>query len=900
MMVRFLSNLFLLLLPLVLTGQVNEKVWKNYFTEYINQSDFKNDFTEYVITHSHVSSISGASHVYLQQKKNGLLVDNGIMSIHVDKNNNLINIHDQFVKNLQSRILASSNIISVENLLDTVFLQIGWSDPIDWTLISTSEKEERYTVLNADKHFYKDVTGKLKYFQDSTLKVQLVWEIYYESLDGNKAEIIKIDPVSGAILNRVNTVLECNFKPEETNSASGKRTFLPLQKTFMTEVYQYNVFPLKVETPNHGSQINVSNPAEDAASPFNWHDTNGTPGPEHTSTKGNNVEAREDKDGNNATLGQMAEGGSNLIFNFPLLAGVHPHQNQNTAITNLFYWNNIIHDIFYQYGFNESAGNFQTTNYSSQGLGNDHVQADAMDGSGVNNANFNTPVDGTAPRMQMFLWNGTKSLTVHSPSQVAGNYVFEKGNFGAATFTTNGNVVLVNDGSSQPSLGCNTLVNGSLISGNIAMVDRGTCELGTKCLNAQNAGAIAVIVCNNVTGNPTIMPPGANGSSVTIPSIMMRKVDCDAIKIYLTSGVNLTMTIGNPIDGDYDNGIICHEYGHGISIRLTGGAGNSGCLNNQEQMGEGWSDWFGLMLTMEESDIESRARGIGTYALNQPVTGNGIRTYKYSTDLTINPHTYNSIISLAAPHGVGSVWCAMLWEMTWALIREYGYDPDLYNGTGGNNMAMALVTEALKLQPCSPGFVDGRNAILAADNVLFGGENQCLIWKSFAKRGLGFSALQGLTSSKTDGTQAFDMPPSCCKIVSNKNNSGNGSLREALSCAVNGDTIRFLNFIKNDTILLSSALSVDKEVIIQHPESWTLTLLSSGIFPVFEIMETVTLENLNLRAGTGMDGRAIYNNGNLNLKNLYIKDNLLNNSTGSTILNEGNLIFEGPFIIDGP
>ncbi|MBK6784371.1 MAG: hypothetical protein IPG79_11890 [Saprospiraceae bacterium] len=128
----------------------------------------------------------------------------------------------------------------------------------------------------------------------------------------------------------------------------------------------------------------------------------------------------------------------------------------------------------------------------------------------------------------------------------------------------------------------------------------------------------------------------------------------------------------------------------------------------------------------------------------------------------------------------------------------------------------------------------------------------------------------------------------------------NGSLREALSCATNGDTIRFLNFIKNDTILLSSALSVNKEVIIQHPASWTLTLLSSGNFPVFEILENVTLENLNLRAGTGVEGRAILNDGNLFLKNLYIKDNLLNNSTGSTILNEGNLIFEGPFIIDGP
>ncbi len=48
----------------------------------------------------------------------------------------------------------------------------------------------------------------------------------------------------------------------------------------------------------------------------------------------------------------------------------------------------------------------------------------------------------------------------------------------------------------------------------------------------------------------------------------------------------------------FDNGVIAHEYGHGISNRLTGGASNVGCLSNQEQMGEGWSDWFGLMLTI--------------------------------------------------------------------------------------------------------------------------------------------------------------------------------------------------------------------------------------------------------------------------------------------------------------
>ena len=65
----------------------------------------------------------------------------------------------------------------------------------------------------------------------------------------------------------------------------------------------------------------------------------------------------------------------------------------------------------------------------------------------------------------------------------------------------------------------------------------------------------------------------------------------------------------------------------------------------------------------------------------------------------------------------------------------------------------------MKLQPCSPGFVDGRDAILAADTALYGGAYNCIIWEAFAIRGLGYSASQGATSSKTDGVEAFDLPP---------------------------------------------------------------------------------------------------------------------------------------------
>ena len=129
----------------------------------------------------------------------------------------------------------------------------------------------------------------------------------------------------------------------------------------------------------------------------------------------------------------------------------------------------------------------------------------------------------------------------------------------------------------------------------------------------------------------------------------------------------------------------------------------------------------------------------------------------------------NNTAAISQPHGVGFVWCTMLWDLSWALIDEYGYDTDLYNGTGGNNIAMALVIEGLKLQPCNPGFVDGRDAILQADQMLYGGANECLIWQVFARRGLGASAIQGTSASRSDGTQAFDMPLASVKATVTKN-----------------------------------------------------------------------------------------------------------------------------------
>src|SRR5437899_9845725 len=100
------------------------------------------------------------------------------------------------------------------------------------------------------------------------------------------------------------------------------------------------------------------------------------------------------------------QGSPNRVFDFNLDLNNDPSQYTGASVVNLFYWCNWMHDKLYELGFTEAAGNFQSNNFSRGGLGNDAVQADAQDGSGINNANFSTPPDGSPGRMQMFLWNG--------------------------------------------------------------------------------------------------------------------------------------------------------------------------------------------------------------------------------------------------------------------------------------------------------------------------------------------------------------------------------------------------------------------------------------------------------------------------------------------------------------
>jgi hypothetical protein len=556
-----------------------------------------------------------------------------------------------------------------------------------------------------------------------------------------------------------------------------------------SNVSKYKVVPFPAESPNHpgGAPVNKQNPwnlagAGNDATTLQWNSDGTT---NFDSTRGNNVLAQEDHNGNNG-LGQGAiskTASPNLSFTFKPNFNQAPTtaQNLNFNITNLFYWNNIMHDISYQYGFDEVSGNFQANNMGRGGAGNDYVFADAQDGSGTNNANFSTPTDGNNPRMQMFLFDAVPKFRINEPTEFAGQKTATESAFSTANKIADvgpltKDMVLLNDDATKTTHeGCSTIFNPNTLKNRIAVIDRGTCSFTVKVKNAQDAGAKGVIVVDNVPGEyPIIM--GGTDNTITIPAFMVSYEVGDTLKQYLKAHTttNSTMKEGVQLDGDADAGVMSHEYTHGISNRLTGGPNNVSCLQNKEQMGEGWSDYMALMVTTNwktatKSDGPNK-RPIGTYVLGQGTDGPGIRYYPYSTDLSVNPWTYDSLklssrvgnnILNYDPHVVGEVWSNMLWVMTWNLINEKGISKNIYNAAAGrgNTIALQLVLEGMKLQNCSPGFVDGRNGILEADTVLFGGLYSSIIWQSFAIRGVGYSASEGSTNNLKDGVAAYDLPP---------------------------------------------------------------------------------------------------------------------------------------------
>ncbi len=602
------------------------------------------DLQNSIVSSTYFNVYAGTQMVYLQQSYQGLPVYNQLQVLAF-KDGKLVSSAGERIKGIGKtggRLNAAPSISPDQAVMTALS---------EKKLVSL-EKITSLGITNTTKIdfgklgvAFENITAELMWAPvEATGELALAWQVFLVPVNSSDYLLVRVDAHANRILGISNLTVYCNFGGDtHPNTAKCQNSHRPETIALQTKpsspslvgTANYLVIPWPAESPIHpgGAPALRTNPwtmAGGNAASLGWHNDGAI---DYLTTRGNNVYAQEDRDNNNSTFGLTAVSTTSpdpLNFNFtpnftvtPLQTT--PVQNQQFNITNLFYWNNITHDLTYLYGFDEASGNFQNDNQGRGGAGSDYVIADAQDAGGTNNANFSTPADGTRPRMQMYLWNG-------SPQK----------------------------------------------------------------------------------------------------------------------------------DGDADNGIIVHEYAHGISNRLTGGPNNTSCLQNGEQMGEGWSDYYALMYTQDwaTSNLNTgfnSPRGMGTYVFNQPYTGLGIRDYRYCTNFAVNSIVYAPSISTES-HRRGEIWCAVLWDMTWNIINQNGtINPNIFNPAagGGNAIALRLVTEAMKLQPCSPGFITGRNAILQADQILYGGQYNCAIREAFRRRGMGDNASQGSSGSVTDQVPDF-------------------------------------------------------------------------------------------------------------------------------------------------
>ncbi len=455
----------------------------------------------------------------------------------------------------------------------------------------------------------------------------------------------------------------------------------------------------------------------------------------HTSTNitGNNVHAYLDSvSDNKPDAGGDPITGGNFLSAFDENAEPTTEDNREVAVQNLFYLNNVIHDTLYAAGFVEGAGNFQEKNFVLKNGDSDSVNAEAQDGGGIDNANFATPPDGVNPRMQMYLWTGlgTHNVVVHATGGDV-TYLAQGAAWGGTLDTTGetGELAVAADGTAPASDGCEALVGD--YTGKIVVADRGTCNFTAKAKNAQNAGAVGVIVANNNGSAPFTM--GGADASVTIPAVMVSLEDGNAIKAAAGTSTTIKLADVQPLqrDGDLDADIVWHEYGHGLTWRMIGKM--NGPLAGA--IGEGMGDV--LALIADEDDT------VGEYSTSDPF---GIRSEPYD-DYSL---TYGDIIGTEV-HADGEVYAAIGWRLL-----------EHYQGAGiDKSVLLADLVDGMNYTPREPSFEEMRDGILTGLAASGNDGRACMVWDAFAEYGVGVGA-HGVANGKTATTvESFDLPAAC-------------------------------------------------------------------------------------------------------------------------------------------
>ena len=369
------SRLYSLTQPLTEPSADEPKqIAETFITDYLGVLGLnQDDWREHRYIRDYSTDHNGAHHFAIQQQANGIDVFGGTILLNLDGEGRVISLSGEPMPLIHESVNTQTPSITSESAIEWVTKSAG---------IERLRKSE--------------VVG-LIYFPISVGNVRLAWEVIVEDEDSPNVYRTIVDAVEGTGLWRQNQTKYDLFPAHgSVYSSDSPNPNSPVGTS--TGIIA------RVDRPFNGKEFFPENDPH-----ADW--WNGSGQPNRNTTISNNVSAQEDRDGNN-TGGFRPTAGTGEDFTFPIDLTMDPSTYQSAAITNLFYWNNRIHDIYYRLGFDEKSGNFQVSNFTFGGTGGDPVQADAQDnrGAAMNpslcNANFGTNhSDGTGARMQMYQCN---------------------------------------------------------------------------------------------------------------------------------------------------------------------------------------------------------------------------------------------------------------------------------------------------------------------------------------------------------------------------------------------------------------------------------------------------------------------------------------------------------------
>ncbi|MGC3959474.1 MAG: M36 family metallopeptidase [Verrucomicrobiota bacterium] len=347
-----------------------------------------------------VTPHNGLTTVVWEQELEGISIYEAVFTSHTTKRGELVSVASQFVptpalhagdkarslvatRQIPTVTAAQAIGLAVRNLGET--LQDENVKPIDETTF-TAEQKQRFTA----PPLAEPAETRLIWLPLTEDTLRLCWDVQLTSRARGEMYRLLVDVDDGEVLIRHRLTEYISDASYRVYLSDSPAPFSPSCST-----------PCTTQPPELASVLLTLSAVDTNASPSGWIDDGGN------ETRGNNVDAHTDQDANNSPDLPRPQGSPFRTFDFTANLTQAPSTYPNAAVTDLFYWCNWMHDKLYALGFTEAAGNFQNDNFGRGGLGNDALQADAQDGSGTDNANMSTPSDGSAPRMQMYVFTGS-------------------------------------------------------------------------------------------------------------------------------------------------------------------------------------------------------------------------------------------------------------------------------------------------------------------------------------------------------------------------------------------------------------------------------------------------------------------------------------------------------------